>query len=148
MSPPVLGTTTVSRALEVTANVDSTVEELYCYLTNENLLSHWLCKKAEADVTKGGKFALWLDDESKTEPDIEGQFMNVVENKTMQYAWVDSKRKIRSLVTIVLAQKENRVRIDLYHTSLPMDEKYDQTYYDYARFWKAKFDRLIEHLSS
>jgi uncharacterized protein YndB with AHSA1/START domain len=148
VSSSVTGTTTVSRALEVTVNVDSTIQELYCYLTNDKLLSHWLCAKAETAPTKGGKFALWLDDENKAKPDVEGKFMNVVENKTVQYAWVDSKRKIRSLVTVVLTQKEDRVRIDLYHTSLPMDKEYDQTYYDYARFWKAKFDRLIEHLSS
>ncbi len=148
MSSSVTGKTTVSRALEVTVNVDSTVQELYCYLTNDQLLSHWLCAKAETSPTKGGKFALWLDDENGPKPDVEGKFMNVVENKTVQYAWVDSQRKIRSLVTVVLSPKENRVRIDLYHTSLPMGEEYDQTYYDYARFWKAKFDRLIEHLSS
>lgn len=90
---------------------------------------------------------MWLETESEDKPDIYGQFINFVENKTVQYVWIDTAQRFNSLVTAVLNQKPDGIRIDLYHTSLPIEESYDELYYSYAKFWKNAFDRLIEHLS-
>ncbi len=141
------GTASVSRAIEVTAIINSSVEEIFNYLTSAPLLARWLCRKAESNPVKGGDYALWLETESEDKPDIYGQFINFVENKTVQYVWIDTAQRFNSLVTAVLNQKPDGIRIDLYHTSLPIEESYDELYYSYAKFWKNAFDRLIEHLS-
>jgi uncharacterized protein YndB with AHSA1/START domain len=141
-------TTAVSRALEVTTQVASTVEEIFSYLTTASLMERWLCSRAESDVKKGGKFSLWIEPEEAGKPRIYGQFVNIVENRTIQYAWIDAAKKLNSLVTVVLNQKASQVRIDLYHTSLPMEETFDDSYYAYAKYWKNAFDKLIEHLST
>jgi uncharacterized protein YndB with AHSA1/START domain len=141
-------TTAVSRALEVTAHVNSTVEEIFSYLTRASLMTHWLCRKAEADPVKGGQYQLWTESDGEGKPDIYGQFVNLVPHKTVQYVWIDERFAVNSLVTIVLGEKLDKVRIDLYHTSLPMDQRYDDPYYAYAGFWKQAFDRLIDHLSA
>lgn len=138
----------VSRALEITATADSTAEELYNYLTRGSLLSRWLCEKAEADPTEGGKFSLWIDSTEGDQPDIYGQFVKLIENQTIQYFWIDERREVRSLVTAVITQKIDCVRVDLYHTSLPIDKEFDQTFHDYARFWKHSLEKLVAHLAT
>ncbi len=142
------GTTSISRAIEVTAIINSSIEEIFNYLTSAQLLARWLCRKAESNPVKGGDYALWLESKSEDNPDIYGQFLNVVENKSVQYVWVDTKRKFNSLVTAVLNQKPDGIRVDLYHTGLPFDKSYDELYYSYAEFWKNGFDKLIDHLSA
>ena len=142
-----VGTTAISRALEVTSHINSTVEELFSYLTNSELLERWICSKAHTAPDKGGEFGLWMETEHDQKPDIYGQFINLVPNRTVQYVWIDEKRGIKSLVTVVMNQKPDQVRLDLYHTNLPFGEEYDDAYYEYAKFWKVVFNRLNEHLS-
>ncbi len=146
-NPNMVGTTAVSRALEVTSHLNSTVEELFSYLTTGSLLEHWICNKAHTVAEKGGEFGLWIESDTTDRPDIYGQFINMIPNRTVQYVWIDEKRGIKSLVTAVMNQKGEQVRLDLYHTNLPFGEQYDDAYYEYAKFWKAAFNRLNDHLA-
>ena len=116
----------VSRAIEVTAIINSSFEEIFSYLISAPLLTRWLCEKAETNPVKGGDFALWFGTESKEKPDAHGQFMNIVNNKTVQYVWIDAALQLNTLVTVVLNQKSDGIRIDLYHTSLPFERSYDE----------------------
>jgi len=147
MQNTAVGTTNVTRAIEVTSRIESSVEELYSYLTVPSLLERWLCSHAETNPQKGGDYRLWINADISEEPDISGNFINLVPNRTVQYVWLDDRRSIRSLVTVVMNQREGFVRVDLYHTSIPMDSSYDNTYAEYAKFWQSSFQRLTEHLA-